>query len=153
MRKDFFLIVGAIAVAGAVAVMVAARRVDPDAKPTAAEVERRVMSPFCPGVLLADCQTRQSADLKRRIDGRVSDGWTNRQIDAWLVSNYSKNVLATPPGLLPWAIPAAVLLIGAVLLLARRGRGETPLEIEPVPPGDRARLEAELTEFARGRTE
>jgi cytochrome c-type biogenesis protein CcmH len=154
MKKGFLLIVvGTIAAAGALTVALASQRIDPDAKPKAEEVERRVMSPFCPGVLLADCQSRQSGDLKERIGEKVTAGWNNRQIDSWLVSNYGSDVLANPRGFLPWAIPAAVVLIGAFILLTRRGPDVAPVTAEPVGPDDRARVNAELAQFAREQTE
>lgn len=156
MRKTLTLVIVAIAFAGAGAVAFGARGPAPNARPTAAEVESRVMSPFCPGVLLADCQTRQSAGLKERIEETVASGSTNAQIDRWLVSNYGQDVLASPPGIVAWTIPALILGAGAVAILwaSRRWRTEPSVDKElPVAEDDRTRVNAELARFAREQTE
>lgn len=144
-----------LAVGAAVAGAIAAQGPDPDAAPTSVEVQRRVMSPFCPGVLLVDCQTRQSAELIGRIEDRIDRGWTNAEIDEWLSDNYGKDVLAAPSGALPWLVPAAMLIAGAGIVAfigARRGRA--PSESQPAEPnGYRERIEADLESFARSETE
>jgi cytochrome c-type biogenesis protein CcmH/NrfF len=154
-RRILPLVLVLIAVGAAVAGLIAARGPDPDATPTSGQVQRRVMSPFCPGVLLVDCQTRQSAELIGRIEDRIDRGWTNREIDEWLSDNYGPDVLATPSGALPWLIPAAILIGGAgvVVFVGSRRDRDLPKAPPAVRSDYRERIDAELKSFAGSETE
>jgi cytochrome c-type biogenesis protein CcmH/NrfF len=113
------------------------------------------MSPFCPGVLLVDCQTRQSTELVGRIEDRIDRGWTNAEIDEWLSDNYGNGVLAAPSGALPWLVPAAMLIVGAgIVAFIGTRRGRDPSESPPAElNGYRERIDADLKSFARSDTE
>jgi cytochrome c-type biogenesis protein CcmH/NrfF len=150
--------IGALALAVAVGVFLAYRGPNPDAVPSSQEVQHRVMSPFCDGVLLADCTSSESAELRKRIESHIQKGWTNRQIDEWLVDEYGTKVLARPLGILPWAIPVAALLAGATaigLISLRRNA-----HVAPTAPNSqtdateyRGRIHAEMQALSRGETE
>lgn len=124
----------------------AARGPDPSAIPTTAEVERRIQSPYCPGLLLSECSHPKSAELRAEIGERIGRGSDNRSIDRWLVQNYGEAILARPSGVTAWLVPAG--LIGAALILlvvgvpraGPRDSGEPP----SVSPEDRRRIDAEL---------
>lgn len=158
---------GILAIAAAsvaVAAFLASSRPDPNGRPSStAEVEDRVMSPFCPGVLLRDCPTQEAIELRARIKGVVQKGWTNSQIDEWLVDSYGERVLASPRALETWLVPSAWLLVGIALVstLAAKWSKRKPADpesrLEPdgaeVLAQDRARIEAELRAFAEESTE
>jgi cytochrome c-type biogenesis protein CcmH/NrfF len=154
-RRVLPVVLVLLAVASAAAGLIAARGPDPNATPTTREVQQRVMSPFCPGVLLIDCQTRQSAELAGRIEDRIRQEWNNRQIDQWLSDNYGRDVLARPSGALPWLVPAAMLIVGAGIATYVGNRRSSDLSTSKPAPDDehRRRIEAELEAFAGSETE
>lgn len=129
---------------------------DPNAVPTAEAVARRAMSPYCTGLLVADCPTRQSAELRSHIEEKVELGWTNRQIDQWLVANYGEQVLARPRTMVSWIVPVGAAMIGLVAL------GAVLIRRKPLPAGaageqiareDRDRVTADLGRYTRDTTE
>lgn len=138
------------------AILAGSRGPDPGAVPDTAEVGRRVMSPFCPGLTLEECPSSQAAALRERIDSRVRTGWTNRRIDEWLVANYGEGVLARPSGASAWAVPAAALAAGGLVvaaLLARSSRRGQPPPPAALGAADRDRVAADLRRYAEGGTE
>ena len=129
---------------------------NPNAIPTAHEVSQRTMSPYCEGLLLSDCPSTDSARLRSRIAEKVESGWTNSQIDSWLVANYGEQVLGKPSQFVSWLGP--LIGIGAGLgALAFFLRKWSP-KIEPrsaaaVTEEERLRVSEDLERFARGATE
>ena len=122
-------------------------RQDPDAVPTASEVFRRVMSPFCPGVTLYECTSSQAAELRSEIGPRIAGGATNAEIDRWLTDNYGEAVLARPRSPWVWAPPAAGVLI-ALALVTQRVRGKREVaEVAEISESDRSRLDEDLRRF------
>jgi cytochrome c-type biogenesis protein CcmH/NrfF len=153
-----------VAVAGLVLLAVAtglsaARGPNPGAVPTARQVDDRTMSPFCVGLTLAACPSSEALQLRATIARMVSGGRTNRQIDAFLLSNYPKTVIGAPRSLVAWLVPAAAVVAGlavvAVVAFRRRGGpgGGAARPLPPLPPGDSARLAADLRRFAQGTSE
>ncbi|HVL81426.1 MAG TPA: cytochrome c-type biogenesis protein CcmH [Actinomycetota bacterium] len=135
------------------------------APPTEAQrvraLESRVWSPYCPGRVLTDCSTRQSAELREEIARRVADGQTDAQVVAWLRSNYGDEVLAAPApdrrGTLIWLVPLAVLGAGALLVggVVRRWSGKAAdtapdAAAEPVPEEERDRWIARVRDEVAG---
>lgn len=158
MRKGFvvaiFLAVGAVAAS----LILSARGPDPDAVPSAAEVSERTMSPFCPGLTLSECPSQQSTELRGRVTSKVQAGWTNREIDEWLVQSYGQSILGRPQGALPYVVPTSVFLVSAVSVTvfalrwsrARRlGEPAAGPRIE-IDDKERARLDREIKDFRRG---
>ena len=157
-----------VAVAGLVVIAVAtglsaARGPNPNAVPTAQQVDERTMSPFCVGLTLAACPSSEALRLRATIAGMVAGAKTNREIDAFLLANYPKTVIGAPRNPMAWAVPAAAVLAGVavVVVVAFRkwGGPEDPdshqpsQPLPPIPPGDSARLAADLRRFARGTSE
>ena len=129
---------------------------DPNEVSKAEAVAGRVMSPYCTGLLVADCPTRQSAELRSHIEEKVELGWTNRQIDQWLVANYGEQVLARPRGVVSWIVPIGAAAIGLVAL------GSVLIRRKPLPAGaagpqiareERDRVTADLDSYAEDTTE
>lgn len=89
-------------------------------------IANEIMSPYCPGVTLHDCPSRQADELRERIEGWAAQGWDEERIMAELVDQFGEGVRATPPseggGILWWILPGLVAVGGAFLAarLARR---------------------------------
>ncbi len=146
------LLVGAVALMG----LAGGRGPDPGAVPTSAEVQDRIMSPFCPGLTVAECPSGQSAELRLTIDAMVASGVTNREIDDWAVANYGEAALSRPRGLLAWLAPAVATLGGLALVLARlKVRQAAPVgkTLGPLSVEQQDRLRRELRSFAEERRE
>lgn len=131
----------------------AGRGPDPQAVPTARGVADRIMSPFCPGLTLTECPTVQSAELRNEIAAKTEQGWTNQQIDQWLVDDYGRGVLGRPPNPLAWAIPVGFLILAGSMVwrtLARRREPEDkPQDLGGYDDSEKQRLSQEL-EVHRG---
>ena len=163
MRRLLPLVAVAALVLLAVATgLSAARGPDPSAVPTAQQVDERTMSPFCVGLTLAACPSSEALQLRATIAGMVAGGRTNRQIDSFLLANYPKTVIGAPRSPVAWLVPAAAVMAGlavvVVVAFRRRGGAGTdagqPAEpLPPIPPGDSARLAADLRRFAQGTSE
>jgi len=161
MRRLLPLVAVAALVLVAVATgLSAARGPNPDAVPTAQQVDDRTMSPFCVGLTLADCPSSEALQLRATIAGMVAAGRTNRQIDSFLLANYPKTVIGAPRSPVAWLVPAAAVIAGlavvVVVAFRRRGgpgAGEPAEPLPPIPPGDSARLAADLRRFAQGTSE
>jgi cytochrome c-type biogenesis protein CcmH len=114
------------------------------------------MSPFCPGLLIANCPSPGAAELKETIREQLAAGLTPDSVRALLFAAYGPEIQATPPtsgfGLLAWLVPGLGLLGGGVVVtwwLRWRGRPQAPTGATP-PALDReaeARLEQELAEL------
>lgn len=111
------VVVAGLLVAVAAAMVLSARGPDPDAKPTAQAVDGRVMSTWCPGLTLGECPSGQAALLRQKIAAHVAEGWTNRQIDAWLVANYGEAVLGRPRSAGAFVVPL-IAVVGGGLVVA-----------------------------------
>lgn len=83
----------------------------------AAELAHQLMSPFCPGKLLADCTSPNAGELRQAIEGRLTAGESVDAIKAGLVQQYGPEILGAPPargvGLLAWLVPALLGLASA----------------------------------------
>jgi cytochrome c-type biogenesis protein CcmH len=127
---------------------------------TARAIYSDFMSPYCPGLLLADCRSQPAVELRAQIRGELAAGKSDAEVRAALEATYGEKLRAAPPasgfGLWAWITPAIFVVIGAgfVLLWAQRRRDW--LEAEEAPPasdGDpalEARLARELRSFDAG---
>lgn len=152
--------VGALVLVAASVGLVAGRGPDPNAVPTAQQVDDRTMSPFCVGLTLAACPSNQALELRQKIAEMVAQRMTNRQIDGWLLASYPSSIAGTPRSLAAWAVPGAAVAIGLVVVVVVAMRsggpddpGSGPPAPPPVPPDDSARLAADLKRFRDAVTE
>lgn len=120
----------------------------------AAEVFGSVMSPYCPGKLIANCPSPAAGELREDIRRRIAEGESAEVIREELVSTYGEAVRAAPEAtgfnMLAWLIPPLSLLVGAVgvfwWMRSRAGVVEEPeAQPERSDAGDRARLREELS--------
>jgi cytochrome c-type biogenesis protein CcmH len=121
---------------------------------TAGEIFNTVMSPFCPGLLLANCPSSQAADLRERIRARLAAGATKAEVLDELYAEFGDEVLGAPVarglGLVAWVVPGAIILLGAggiVVWLRRSSRRARPAGPAAVALDDasQARLDIELS--------
>jgi cytochrome c-type biogenesis protein CcmH len=103
-----------------------------------AYLEGQVMCPTCHTTL--DMSNSAAAQqIERFIRAKIARCWTSQQIEAALVRNFGKGILAAPPDsgfdILAWWLPLAGVLAGGIVLAfgvwrwSRRRDGDEP------PPG------------------
>ena len=111
-----------------------------------------VMSPFCPGLTLAECPSPDAGALREWIIEQEKAGVSQAAVEELLFERFGDGLLQAPRaegiGLVAYAIPGVGLLLGGVIVarvVRRRGAGERP---EPAPvasPGPAAsRTESDL---------
>lgn len=103
----------------------------------ATDLANQLMSPFCPGKLLADCTSPNAGELRDVLAKRFAAGESMDAVKADLVRQYGREILASPPaegiGLLAWLIPGVLGLLtaaGVALKVAHAARNAAPA---PVP--------------------
>lgn len=121
-----------------------------------------VMSPFCPGLTLANCPSIYAETLRVSVRTRLAAGESPDSIVESLVAAFGEGVRGAPRasgfGLALWLLPGLALAAGAIGLtwwLRTRGVRVEPLPAENgagtnVPsatPEERARLEAALRQY------
>lgn len=114
---------------------------------------REVMSPFCPGLTLADCPSQQAFEMRGDIARRLDAGESRQAIVDELVAAYGAQILAdpsdTPIGRIVWGVPIALSALAAVGLavflrrVTRSSAGERTAEAD-VTAAARGRLDEEL---------
>jgi cytochrome c-type biogenesis protein CcmH len=113
---------------------------------------REVMSPFCPGLTLADCPSPNAFEMRKDIQARLERGESREAIVDALVAQYGTELLSdpsdTPIGRVVWGVPflLAILAAGILAIFVRRmtrgQQAETAAAAEPAAV--RERLDEEL---------
>jgi len=113
---------------------------------------REVMSPFCPGLTLADCPSPNAFEMRKDIQARLERGESRESIVDALVAQYGTELLSdpsdTPIGRVVWGVPflLAILAAGILAIFVRRmtrgQQAETAAATEPAAV--RERLDEEL---------
>lgn len=87
---------------------------------------KELMSPFCPGLTLADCPSPNAAVLRSEIEQRLKAGEPKAAVEADLVERFGTKIRGTPPpegfAMLLWVgLPVVALAgLGAVALTVAR---------------------------------
>jgi cytochrome c-type biogenesis protein CcmH/NrfF len=96
----------------------------------AQQIFTSVMSPYCPGLLLADCPSPAAFELRLEIRKRLVAGESPDDIEQDLYDRYGDVLRAVPPpkrwGLLLWVAPALALAVSLAALtrfVTRRNGG------------------------------
>lgn len=130
----------------------AAQEADSRVSAEAYRVAREIMSPFCPGMTLAECPSGKAADLRREITVRLGAGESRAVIVERLVERYGEQVRGEPAArgiaLSLWIVPAVVglVLIGTLRMTTGRRTAPEPLPITDRDVTDNAALQQRLTE-------
>jgi cytochrome c-type biogenesis protein CcmH len=147
----------AIALAASVALLLPATTQAAEATWSIAAMENQIMCPVCHS-LLSQSNSTAANRIRTQIVEKHRLGWSQQRTKDWLVAQYGEEILAAPPasgfGLLAWAIPAAVLLVGAAVAAAiavawSRQRAATAAAGVPSGPLDadiERRIDRELLE-------
>ncbi len=102
---------------------------DPEAR--AYNLAISLKCPICAGESLAGSQTDLAKDLRARIDAEIAAGRTDEEIIDSFVAAYGEQVLLDPPstgwGVMLWALPVAVLIIGAAAIFGLRRKNTEPV--------------------------
>lgn len=107
-----------------------------------AEADRlfhRVMSPYCPGKLLATCGSGQADLLRQEIRRDLAGGKSADAIEAELYYRFGDSIRSEPKktgvGLVAWVVPGLLLLAtGVWLVLWLRRIGRPRLEPAAIAP-------------------
>ena len=99
-----------------------------------------VMSPFCPGLTLAECPSPNASDLREWIIEQERAGVSKARVEELLFERFGDQLLQAPRaegvGLVAYAIPAGGLLLGGILVatvLRRPSTGDVPRRTTPEP--------------------
>jgi len=119
-----------------------------------ARLFREVMSPFCPGLTLADCPSPAAFELRKDLAGRLARGESRDTLVNALVKQYGPQILAdpsdTPIGRVVWGVPIVASLLGAAGLafVLRRWKRARPQDtangLVSLAPDVTLRLDEEL---------
>jgi cytochrome c-type biogenesis protein CcmH len=116
----------------------------------AEEIYNSVMSPFCPGRLLATCPSSQAADLRDQIREQLAAGETKESVMDSLYAIWGEGVLGARRDAVAWLVPVAVIVVAGLLLVAwlrgtsRRDAARATVPA-PIDAESRRRLEAEMS--------
>lgn len=134
--------------------LLALRDPDPDAVPSLQEVSDRTISPYCAPLTLSECPSIQAAELRQEIGDKVDAGWSNRRIDAWLVTNFGAWLVGNPGDAAAELFPAFAILVGGIAIAVFLSRRSAPDRHEPGPPPMESpeldQVRRELAEFRMG---
>jgi cytochrome c-type biogenesis protein CcmH len=143
----------ALSIAGVVlaAAALCAQAPPRDAASDAQKIFTSVMSPYCPGLLLADCPSPAAFELRADIRRRLDAGEPAADIERDLYRKFGDVIRAAPPptgwGAVLWTAPAVALASTLALLiwfLARQSRAEREPLAGSGDAGSEERLEEEL---------
>ena len=137
-----------VLIAAATAVPVSAQPRDPADE--AQTIFRSVMSPYCPGLLLADCPSPAAFELRADILRRLEGGESASDIERDLYRRFGDAIRAVPPargwGRLLWIAPAIglALSLAALLWFLAHSRAEAEPPPAAVDRDMEARFQREL---------
>lgn len=126
---------------------------DPVIEAAAQGIFNRVMSPYCPGLLLAACPSPAAEELRNEIRARLKAGESADAIEQAMHAQFGGRTRAAPAfsgvGVVVWTIPIVLFLCGGAVYVAwlRRCRDVARDSTPPVSVnGDlEARLDDELS--------
>jgi cytochrome c-type biogenesis protein CcmH len=85
-------------------------------------IQKNIMSPFCPGQILYNCPSEKATELKDEIEKALQEGKTEEAVIADIQERFPSATYAAPPakgiGLYVWLVPGVfVVLISFVAAL------------------------------------
>ena len=123
--------------------------------PEADEAISRLRSPFCPGLMLEVCPTREAEALRDSIQMSAEAGLTADSLVEWMIAGHGEEYRAFPKrsgtGLLAWVAPPAALFLGLVVVVVAlrrlRGRETAVAGSGGLTEEEQARLDDALAEL------
>lgn len=114
--------------------------------------------PKCQNQNLEGSDSPIAADLRRELYRMLQEGKSDKEIVDFMVNRYGDYVLYRPQlknnTLLLWALPAVLLLLGAVMVgLTLRQRRKIKSQGDVLAPGEQERLDQLLTAAAQKRNQ
>jgi cytochrome c-type biogenesis protein CcmH/NrfF len=117
-------------------------------EPWSPELERELMSPYCPGRSLVECPSPQATELRLWIQAQEQAGVPREEVEARLYEQFGDMLRHAPRaegwGLWAYLVPAGVLLAGGVLVAWFLGRRPAPAAAPRAPRLRDAELEREV---------
>jgi cytochrome c-type biogenesis protein CcmH len=142
----------AVLIVAATAMAVSAQPRDSAAE--AQTIFGRVMSPYCPGLLLADCPSPAAFELRADILRRLEAGESAPDIERDLYRRFGDEIRAVPPargwGRVLWFAPAIglALSLAALLWFLAHNRAQDEPLLTTVDRDREARLQQELEKMS-----
>jgi cytochrome c-type biogenesis protein CcmH len=121
----------------------------------------RLLSPFCPGLMLEVCPSPQAKLLRDTLQMMAQEGASSDSLVGWMLATYGEKYRAVPrtsgSGLWAWVMPPLALVGGAVLVgvalrhfrARARAVSSAPARAAPITPEDETALAAALQELKR----
>lgn len=151
------ILLAAVATAGSLGRPVRAGQAPEDERADAGarQIYQEVMSPYCPGLLLANCPSAPAERLRQQIHSAIVAGVSTDAVRAQLIERFGDRVLAAPVargfGLAAWLTPALFVAAGGVVAVVWLRRRRVPFSSAgddfsrvAYDPAVIARLEEEL---------
>lgn len=110
-------------------------------------IELQLRCPTCQGLSIADSPAQSAVQMRALVRDQLAAGATDDDVRAFFVQRYGRWILLDPPiagpDVLLWIAPAAIVALGALLVVrrGRRGSGPTatiPWRADPAPATPRA---------------
>ena len=119
---------------------------DPALEARARVIGAQLACVVCQGETIDESNAEIAADMRVLVRQRITEGETNDQIIAYMVSRYGDYVRLNPRFIprtyLLWFGPFVILLIGAFVVARRLRRGTASEAVEPLTPEEQAALAA-----------
>ena len=113
------------------------------------EIYNSLLSPFCPGRLIANCPSSQAADLRNQIRDQLRAGATKDEVVDELYATWGEEVLGGRRGPLSYGVPIGVIVLAGGLLVgwlrstSKRPKGQA-VPVEQLDPETEQRLQEEM---------
>ena len=137
---------GAILALVALMIVFAVRPGPAPTPPERAEaLARELRCPDCQGLSVADSPTSSAQEIRRQIDELIVGGASDQAVRDHFVARYGDWILLAPSSPLPWVVPLAVVVIGAVGMATwLAGRSRPAATTATLTPEQRRSLNEEV---------
>lgn len=102
-------------------------------------IAKQLYCPVCESTPLDVCPTEACRQWRELIRTMLAEGKSEEEIKQYFVAQYGARVLAEPPNrMVSYLVPAAIILLGALLLARGFQMWMKPAITEPTIPADEA---------------
>jgi cytochrome c-type biogenesis protein CcmH len=119
------------------------RLADPGQEARARALFEQIRCVVCQNESIDDSEADLARDLRQTVRGQIAAGQSDAQIRGFLTQRYGEFILLRPrfsaANAVAWLAPFAIVLTGAVVLLARVARPAPPGG-DPLTPEEEGRL-------------